>query len=142
MPLLRTDHEAENRTARGAYILRDTDGPRDVTLIATGSEVQLALEAADQLAAQDIHAAVVSAPSFELFEQQDADYRALVLGSVPRVGCEAAIRQGWDVFLDRADAFIGMTGFGASAPADELYRHFGITTDAIVAAAKSLTGRE
>ncbi|WP_101341462.1 transketolase [Cereibacter azotoformans] len=136
LPTVRTEHGAENLTARGAYLLRDP-ASRQVTLIATGSELELALAAADRLAEEGIAAAVVSAPSFELFAAQPADYRAKVLGSVPRVGCEAALRQGWDLFLGPQDGFVGMTGFGASAPAPALYQHFNITADAIVAEAKN-----
>ncbi|WP_407492995.1 transketolase [Pseudooceanicola sp. MF1-13] len=138
LPCVRTDHTRENRTLRGAYILRDTHGPRDVTLIATGSEVEIALNAADMLAADGIKAAVVSAPSFDLFAQQPQAYQAQVRGTAPRVGIEAAIRQGWDLFLDRDDAFIGMSTFGASAPAPDLYRHFGITAEKAAEAARSL----
>jgi len=137
LPTLRTEHRADNLTARGAYLLRDPND-RDVTLIATGSEVEIAMEAAEKLAESGIESAVVSAPSFELFATQPEDYRAKVLGTAPRVGCEAAIRQGWEPLIGEAGAFIGMTGFGASAPAPELYRHFGITADAMAAAARSL----
>ena len=142
LPVVRTRHSGANLTARGAYVLRDTDGPRDVTLIATGSEVEIALAAADALAAEGIVAAVVSAPCFELFGQQDAAARAEVLGTAPRVGLEAAIRQGWDAMLRPGDGFVGMTGFGASAPADELYRHFGITAEAVAEAAKACIERK
>ncbi|WP_420024596.1 transketolase (plasmid) [Cereibacter azotoformans] len=135
LPTVRTEHGAENLTARGAYLLRDPAN-RQVTLIATGSELELALAAADRLAEEGIAAAVVSAPAFELFAAQPADYRAKVLGTAPRVGCEAALRQGWDLFLGPQDGFVGMTGFGASAPAPALYQHFNITADAIVAEAK------
>lgn len=137
LPTVRDD-VSENKTALGAYVLRDIDGARDVTLIATGSEVEIALNAADALAADGIKAAVVSAPCFELFDQQSADYRAAVLGTAPRVGIEAAVSMGWDKYLGENSAFIGMNSFGASAPADELYSHFGITADAAVAAAKTL----
>ncbi|MFN3281300.1 MAG: transketolase [Gemmobacter sp.] len=136
LPTLRTD-AAENLTARGAYVLRDT-ADRQVTLVATGSEVEIAMAAADLLAADGIRAAVVSAPSFERFAAQDAGYRAGVLGEAPRVGVEAAIRQGWDGLLRHTDGFVGMTGFGASAPAPALYAHFGITAQAVAARAKSL----
>lgn len=136
LPTVRTRHSDANLTACGAYVLRETDGPRDVTLIATGSEVEIALDAAERLAAEGVAAAVVSAPCFELFARQDAGYRAGVLGTAPRVGVEAAIRQGWDAMLDPEDGFIGMTGFGASAPAEELYAHFGITGEAVAEAAK------
>ncbi|ACM03303.1 transketolase [Cereibacter sphaeroides] len=135
LPTVRTEHRDENLTARGAYLLRDP-GERQVTLIATGSELELALAAADLLAAEGIAAAVVSAPCFELFAAQPADYRAKVLGQAPRVGCEAALRQGWDLFLGPQDGFVGMTGFGASAPAPALYQHFNITAETIVSSAK------
>ncbi|PTM78307.1 transketolase [Cereibacter johrii] len=135
LPTVRTEHRDENLTARGAYLLRDP-GDRQVTLIATGSELELALAAADLLEAEGIAAAVVSAPCFELFAAQPVDYRAKVLGQAPRVGCEAALRQGWDLFLAPQDGFVGMTGFGASAPAPALYHHFNITAEAIAGAAK------
>ena len=137
LPTVRTSHCDRNKSAQGAYVLREADGARDVTLIATGSEVKIAMDAADQLAAKGIKAAVVSAPCFELFAAQDAATRQAVLGDAPRVGCEAAIRQGWDLFLRPEDGFVGMTGFGASAPAEELYKHFGITSEALVAAAEA-----
>ena len=137
LPALRKTADAENRSAKGAYVLRGTDGARDVTLIATGSEVEIAMKAADVLAEDGIKAAVVSAPSFELFNAQPDAYRAEVLGSAPRVGIEAAIRMSWDAVLRTEDGFVGMTGFGASAPADALYQHFNITPDAVVDAAKA-----
>src|SRR5690606_36678633 len=135
LPAVRTEDEGENRSLRGAYVLRSTPSPRDVTLIATGSEVEIALAAADLLKEQRIDAAVISAPCFELFAAQDRAYRQGVLCDAPRIGIEAAIRQGWDLMLRPDDGFIGMTGFGASAPAPELYRHFGITPDAVAALA-------
>ena len=128
----------ENLSARGAYVLREPAGGRDVTLLATGSEVELVLTAADQLAAKGIKAAVVSMPCWELFEAQTPDYRASVLGKAPRIGVEAAVRQGWDRWLGERSAFIGMNGFGASGPAPELYKHFGITPEAVAAAAIAL----
>ncbi len=137
LPCVRDD-VSENLTAKGAYVLRETDRARDVTLIATGSEVSLALEAADKLAAEGIRAAVVSAPCLELFEQQDAAYRDTVLGTAPRVVIEAAIRMGWDRYIGQNGAFVGMSGFGASAPASDLYEHFGITASAAVEAARKL----
>jgi transketolase len=140
LPCVRSD-AGENKTAWGAYVLRDTDGAREVTLIATGSEVEIALAAADLLAADGIKAAVVSAPCLELFNEQSADYRAGVLGTAPRVVVEAAIRQGWDAIIGENGAFIGMTGFGASAPAEALYKHFGITAEAAADAARKLIGK-
>ena len=138
LPTLRTSHSDANRSAEGAYVLRETTGPRAVTLVATGSEVAIVLAAADLLAARGIAAAVVSAPCFELFAARPATERAAVLGTAPRVGVEALVQQGWDLFLRPEDAFVGMTGFGASSPADALYRHFGITAEAVAARAEAL----
>jgi transketolase len=138
LPLLRTDHTEENLTAKGAYVLREADGERDVTLIATGSEVEIAMNAADILAGEGVKAAVVSAPCFELFAAQPADYRKATLGTAPRVGVEAMIEQGWGKLLGDNSAFVGMTGFGASAPADQLYEKFGITAEATAQAARDL----
>jgi transketolase len=137
LPLVRSQYAAENLSATGAYVLRDVEGDRDVTLLATGSEIALAVEAAERLAAEGIRAAVVSVPCFELFAEQEAGYRAAVLGEAPRIGIEAALRLGWDAVLRPEDGFIGMTGFGASAPAGDLFKAFGITVDAIVAAART-----
>ncbi len=142
LPTLRTAHTEENKVARGAYVLRDTALRRDVTLIATGSEVEIAMEAAALLEAEGIAAAVISAPSFELFAAQPTGYQDAVRGAAPRVGVEAAIRQGWEVLLDRDDGFVGMTGFGASAPAPELYAHFGITAEAVAATARKLIAED
>lgn len=138
LPTLRTGHTGENLTSRGAYVLREAEETRDVTLIASGSEVEIALAAGDLLAQSGVRAAVVSAPSFELFGKQDPDYRESVLGSAPKVGIEAAVRQGWDVLIGSGGAFVGMTGFGASAPASDLYQHFGITAEAVAEAAQNL----
>ncbi|MBK1634502.1 transketolase [Rhodovulum adriaticum] len=138
LPCLRTEHVAENMVAKGAYVLREAEGGRDVTLIGTGSEVEIAMKAADLLAEEGIKAAVVSAPCFELFAAQDDAYKTSVLGDAPRVGVEAAVEQGWAPLLGQNAAFVGMTGFGASAPAGELYKHFGITAEAVAAAAKEL----
>jgi transketolase len=105
-------------------------------LIATGTEVALAMAARAALAREAIQVAVVSLPSFELFARQDAGYREAVLGDAPRLGIEAASGFGWERILGNHGIFIGMGGFGASAPAEDLYEHFGITEAAIVAAVK------
>lgn len=136
LPTLRTTHTNENLTAKGAYVIKEADGKRDVTILATGSEVELAVTAAEKLAADGIKAAVVSMPCWELFEAQGDAYRASVLGTAPRVGVEAAARLGWDRWLGDNGAFVGMQGFGASAPAPKLYENFGITVEAVAEAAR------
>jgi transketolase len=139
LPMLRHAHKDENRSARGGYLLREPEGHRAVTLIATGSEVEIAVAAAARLGAEHgIAAAVVSMPCWELFDEQDADYRRSILGSAPRVGVEAAARLGWDRWIGENGAFVGMMGFGASAPAPDLYRHFDITPEAVADAARRL----
>ncbi|XMO95424.1 transketolase [Hyphococcus formosus] len=135
----RLEHTDENLSARGAYVIAGDDD-YDVTLVASGSEVSLAIEARETLAKDGVKARVVSAPCFELFANQPESYRAEILGDKPRIGIEAAIRQGWDIFLGPNDSFIGMSSFGASAPANELFEHFGITVSAVVTEAKRLIG--
>ena len=135
LPAMRTD-ATENRSARGGYVLAEAEGARQATLIATGSEVAIAMAAREQLAADGIKVAVVSLPCWEFFAQQSESYRAEVLGGVLRVGVEAGMSFGWERWLTADGIFIGMNSFGASAPAEELYRHFGITADAITAAVK------
>ncbi len=136
LPTIRTE-AGENRVVRGAYVLRPVED-RAVTLIATGSEVAIALAAADLLSGEGIRAAVVSAPSFELFAAEPKEYREQVLGSCPRVGVEAAVRQGWEALLRPEDGFVGLRSFGASAPAPALYRHFKITPEEVARVAKEL----
>ncbi|HEY6670230.1 MAG TPA: transketolase C-terminal domain-containing protein, partial [Methyloceanibacter sp.] len=138
VPLLRKTDTQENLSAKGAYVLIEPKGKRDVTLVGTGSEVTLAVEAAKALEGEGIKAAVVSMPCWELFEGQDESYRNAVLGSAPRAGVEAASEFGWSKWLGPNGTFIGMHGFGASAPAQDLYKHFGITADAVAAAARGL----
>ena len=142
LPTVRSGPQTENRTARGAYVLAESDGPRQVTLLATGSEVEIALAAREALSAEGIAAAVVSMPCWLLFDRQDAGYRAAVLGSVPRVAVEAASPFGWERYLGPSGTMIGMPGFGASAPAEQLYPHFGITAEKVVAAAIDLLDRK
>jgi transketolase len=136
LPTFREIAGDTNLVGFGAYVVVEPDGGRDVTLIATGSEVSIALEAARLLENDNIRAAVVSAPCFELFRQQSREYRTAVLGRVPRVGVEAAVESDWARWLGDSGEFVGMTGFGASAPAGILYREFGITPEAVAAAAK------
>ena len=129
---------AENLSAKGAYVAKEASGKRAVTLIATGSEVGLAVDAAAKLEAAGVGAAVVSMPSFELFRAQDAAYREQVLGSAPRVAIEAAVAQGWSEWLRPGDAFVGLSDFGASAPIADVYRHFGLTADRVAEVATGL----
>ena len=135
----RTDAQV-SEIARGGYVLADADGTPDVILIATGSEVGLATQAKATLDAQGIKTRVVSMPSTDVFDRQDAAYREAVLPKAvrKRVAVEAATRDFWRKYVGLDGAVIGMTTFGASAPADALYKHFGITVDAVVEAAKSL----
>jgi transketolase len=138
LPLVRTRHSADNLCARGGYVLAEAEGgKRRVTLLATGSEVALAVAACEQLQKEGVPTAVVSLPCWALFDKQDRGYRETVLGvNTVRVGVEAAVRFGWDRYLGERGGFVGMTGFGASGPADALYEHFGITPAHIVAEAR------
>jgi transketolase len=138
LPLVRREYSAEPLSQRGAYVLEEAEGgARIVTLLATGSEVALAVEARRQLQDEGIATAVVSMPCWEIFDEQDDAYRTAVLGAgTVRVGVEAALRFGWDRYLGERGGFVGMTGFGASASAETLYEHFGITAQHIVAEAK------
>jgi len=137
LPTLRTVHTDENRCARGAYVLAEADGERKATLLATGSEVEIAMAARAALQADSIPTAVISMPSWELFARQDADYRRSVLrpGTV-RVAVEALGTFGWERWVGEDGAIVGMNGFGASAPADQLYRTFDITPEAVAAAVR------
>jgi len=145
VPTLRTTHTNKNQVAQGGYVLADAEGKRMAILMATGSEVAIAMEARDLLQQDGIGTRVVSMPCWELFEETDEAYRRRVLPGGPvRVAVEAGIRFGWDrwLFGERGkrekSGFVGMHDFGASAPADVLYEHFGITPQAIADKVKSL----
>ena len=146
LPTVRKTHVAANRSAKGAYILAEATAPRKVILIATGSEVEIALKAQAMLEAEGIGTRVVSMPCMELFAEQDEAYRKRVLPAGPvRVAIEAGVRAGgWDRWLlgergrEAKAGFVGMASFGASAPIDRLYKEFGITAEAAAALAKSL----
>ncbi|HRJ12465.1 MAG TPA: transketolase C-terminal domain-containing protein, partial [Alphaproteobacteria bacterium] len=141
LPCLRTDTK-ENLSARGAYILREAEGAAKVVMMATGSEVTIALEAQKLLQEMDIPARVVSVPCMELFAQQDAAYRRDILPpGILRVAVEAAGRMSWDKYLGEDGIFIGMQSFGASAPYEDLYKHFGITPAAIAGKVKDKLGK-
>ena len=145
LPTVRTTHVSQNMTAKGAYILAEATAKRQVLLMATGSEVEIALKARDMLEAEGIGTRVVSMPSMELFAQADEAWRKKVLpGGSVRIAIEAGVRMGWDRWLlgergrDGKADFVGMSSFGASAPYDRLYKEFGITAEATVAKTKAL----
>jgi transketolase len=140
LPTHRVSHSDENLGARGAYLLTPDDERRDATVLATGSEVQRALQARGLLAAEGIRAAVVSMPCWELFERQDPAYRASVLGAAPRVAVEAASPFGWTRYVASEDDLVGMTSFGASGPFKALYDHFGITAESVAGKVRALLG--
>ena len=133
LPMLRTSAK-ENLTAKGGYVISDVakGKKRQATVIATGSEVSLAVEAQQQLREEGIEVAVVSMPCTELFDKQDISYQEEVLGSAPRIAVEAASKFGWERYVGLNGDIIGMDGFGASGPADELYKYFGITKEEVV----------
>ncbi len=139
---LRETHTDENLCARGAYLLSPAEEQRQVTILATGSEVHIALAARALLAADGIAAAVASMPSWELFERQDETYRASVLGAAPRIAVEAASPFGWTRYVASEDDVVGMTTFGASGPIKALYEHFGITAGHVAQKARALLGRK
>ena len=136
VPHLRLEHTSKNLSGKGGYIVRNCQGKRQATIIATGSEVGLAVEAYEKLQAEGIQTAVVSLPCWKLFDEQSKNYQREVLGDTLRFAIEAAGEFGWSKYLGSDGIFIGMKGFGASAPAPDLYHHFGITVDAIIKAVK------
>ncbi|MEO1749788.1 MAG: transketolase C-terminal domain-containing protein, partial [Pseudomonadota bacterium] len=138
VPQVRTVAVDENLTARGAYVIVDPRAPRDVTLLATGTEVSIAIEAASALANAGISAAVVSMPCWSLFEAQDIEYKKAVLGDAPRLAIEAASAFGWTRYVASEDHMIGVNAFGESASANHLYAHFGLTADNVLKRAKAL----
>ncbi len=142
LPTIRLEKASTNLCARGGYVLRESQGARQVTLIATGSEVHIALKAQEQLTEDGIHAAVISLPCWRLFDQQPEIYRTSVLGQAAlRVAIEAAGPTGWEKYVGIDGIIIGMKSFGASAPSEDLYPHFGMTAEAIVKAVQTkLTG--
>ncbi|MEM9223971.1 MAG: transketolase [Pseudomonadota bacterium] len=133
LPTLSLAEGNENRSQRGAYRILEADDTPQATIFATGSEVEIAVDAARTLKSLDIDTEVVSVPSMELFAAADPDYRASIIGEAPvKVAVEAAVRFGWDWLIGPDGIFVGMTGYGASGPYKELYEHFGITSDAVV----------
>ncbi len=140
----RTKYGPASSVAKGGYVLADSNkGQPDVILMSTGSEVQYAMAAHEKLVASGIKSRVVSLPSFEIFNEQPADYRNEVLppAVTKRIAIEAGVKQCWDQYLGPQGIFIGLDTYGASAPYQEIYKHRGITAEAVVAAAQNLCGR-
>jgi transketolase len=138
---LRKTFDDQNRSAAGAYEIVAANGKADVSIFASGSEVSIAVEAQKLLAAKGVQARVVSVPSFELlFEAPEAARRAVIGDAKAKIGIEAAVRQGWDAIIGPDGAFVGMCTFGACAPYKDLYRHFGITAEAVADAALGKLG--
>ena len=136
LPQLRRNLNSDNKCAAGAYEISPADGKAEVSIFATGSEVSLAVEAQTLLKTKGVAARVVSVPCFELLAEASEATRQAVIGDAKvKIGVEAAVRQGWDAIIGEHGAFVGMHSFGASAPYKELYKHFGITPDAIAKAA-------
>jgi transketolase len=144
MPLLRRDPSDANRSARGAYVLQEAEGgERQLTILASGSELHLAVEARSVLQEEGIRTAVVSMPCRLLFEKQDAAYKKSVLGgSRARVAVEAAVQDSWDRYLGLDGVFVGMHEFGASGKIDDVYKKFDITTDAVIRAGREVAGKQ
>jgi transketolase len=137
-PAVRLKPEPENLSAKGAYEIAAASGPAQVSLFASGTEVAVAIAARDTLEAQGVPTRVVSTPCWALFDQQKPAYQAEVLGAAPvRIAVEAGVRQGWERFIGEDGGFVGMRGFGASAPYERLYKEFGITAEAVVDAAQA-----
>jgi transketolase len=142
LPQLRRTLDERNKCVAGAYEISPAQGTAQVSIFATGSEVSIAVEGQKLLAAQGVPARVVSVPCFELFMAQSDEARGAVIGDAPvKIGVEAAVRMGWDAIIGPDAAFVGMTGFGASGPYKELYKHFGITAEKIAEAALSRLGK-
>ena len=141
VPAVRTEAATENLSAKGAYERKAASAPAKVTIFASGTEVSIAVAAREILETEGVPTRVVSTPCWDLFETQPAKYKAEVIGKAPvRVAVEAQVSYGWERFIGENGAFVGMTGFGASAPAEKLYKEFGITAEAVVAAAKAKLG--
>jgi transketolase len=141
----RSKYGAASGVAKGAYVLADAEGGRpDVILIGTGSVVTLCVDAYEKLKAEGIRARVVSMPSWDLFEKQDQAYRDQVLPPAvsARVAVEEAATLGWSQYVGPKGKVIGMHSFGASAPLKDLQKHFGFTSDAVIAAAKEVLGKK
>ena len=136
---LRANH-LENACAKGAYVLIEKQGS-NVTLIATGSEVSIAVDAANALMELNIPVRVVSMPCADLFDKQPQEYKIQVLGTGLRIAIEAATEGTWPKYIGEKGVFVGMNSYGASAPANDLYTHFGITADMVIKKVKAYLGR-
>ena len=138
MKAYRSEKTNKNLVSYGGYILNNVSKDRDITLIATGSEIEIAMEASEIMYKEGIKATVVSLPCWELFDKQSEEYKNQVLGNCPRIAIEAASEMGWSKYVGEKGVFIGMKSFGASGPASDLYNHFNITSKSIIDSAKLL----
>tara|TARA_A100000164_G_scaffold343314_1_gene341476 strand:- start:44 stop:601 length:558 start_codon:yes stop_codon:yes gene_type:complete len=141
LPTLRRDSSEINLSSKGAYIIYGESNVRDLTILSSGSEVSIAVEAAKDLREHNIQAVVVSMPCWELFEKQSKNYKDTILGDKPRIAIEASISFGWNKWLSESDIFIGMETFGASGKANDLYNHFKISKDEIIKKTKYLLNK-
>ena len=142
LPTLREEETEINLSSKGAYIIYGDSSNRDLTILSSGSEVSIAIEAAKELKEENISVAVISMPCWELFEKQELSYRKEILGNKPRIAIESSISFGWDKWLSEDDIFIGMETFGASGKANELYDHFKISKENIIKKSKFLLNRK
>ena len=134
----RSETTNKNLVSYGGYSLNNISKDRDITLIATGSEIEIAMEASEIMYKEGVKAAVVSLPCWEIFDKQSEEYKNQVLGNCPRIAIEAASEMGWSKYVGERGIFIGMKSFGASGPASDLYNHFKITSKSIIDSAKLL----
>ena len=131
LPAIRDEKNFENLTEKGGYIIKDVKGNRDVSILASGSEVNIALQVSDLLSKHKVNAAVISMPCWELFENQNNDYKSNVIGNVLKVAIEAGSELGWHKYIGSKGMFFGLNTFGASAPALDLFKHFGLDPEEI-----------
>jgi transketolase len=137
---VRSEYKKNNLSSLGAYIIIEKEN-FEISLFASGSELEIAVSASEKLALEGIKARVVSVPSLDRFYLQDEKYKDKIINASPKIVIEAGIRQSWDYILDKNDIFIGMSSFGASAPAKDLYKHFSITEDKVISSVKLILNK-
>jgi transketolase len=137
---VRSEYKKNNLSSLGAYVIIEKEN-FEISLFASGSELEIAVSASEKLALEGIKARVVSVPSLDRFYMQDEKYKDNIINASPKIVIEAGIRQSWDYILDKNDIFIGMSSFGASAPAKDLYKHFSITEDKVISSVKLILNK-